>query len=66
MQTNTYLEFGERGEANAGAIFNDGPACAIEVDDDILTLVHPQLLALDHQHAVLQSRDVRGPRHPAA
>lgn len=51
----TYLEFGQRGEPDTLAVFDNGSAAAVEVNIDVLAFVHAELPGFQDQYTVLNA-----------
>lgn len=62
----TYLEFGQGGEADSLAFFDDGSAATVEINVDIFTFVHTELAGFEDQDAVFDARDMSWARDRAA
>ena len=56
----SYVCLGQRCKSNPVAIFNDGPASAIQVDDTILAFVHSKLPSGHHDNTTFYACHVRG------
>lgn len=61
----TYVACGDRREPDSGAVLNDRPAAAVQVEIDVVALVDADLPSRDHDDAVGDARDVRRAVHVA-
>lgn len=52
------MKLGQRGEADTAAVLDDRSASTVEVDVDIVALMHAELATPKDQDAVLDASDV--------